>query len=54
MKKKEIYSKEEKLFQDKNKIYSVQSVKQIVYSTDAKDFGQVAKSVPCQDACPAI
>lgn len=53
MKKNDIYSKEEKLFQDKNKIYSVQSVKQIVYSTDARDFGQVAKSVPCQDACPA-
>ncbi|NOX35305.1 MAG: FAD-dependent oxidoreductase [Deltaproteobacteria bacterium] len=34
-------------------MYSAQSVKQIVYSTDARDFGQVAKSVPCQDACPA-
>ena len=53
MKKNDIYSKEEKLFQDKNKIYSVQSLKQIVYSTDVRDFGQVAKSVPCQDACPA-
>ena len=53
MKKNDLYSKEEKLFQDKNKIYSAQSVKQIVYSTDARDFGQVAKSVPCQDVCPA-
>ncbi len=53
MKKNDVYPKEEKLFQDKNKIYSVKSVKQIVYSTDARDFGQVAKSVPCQDACPA-
>ncbi|CCK81124.1 MULTISPECIES: FAD-dependent oxidoreductase [Desulfobacula] len=53
MKKKDLYSKEEKLFQDKNKIYSAQSVKQIVYSTDVRDFGQVAKSIPCQDACPA-
>ncbi len=23
------------------------------YSTDARDFGQVAKSIPCQNACPA-
>lgn len=53
MKKNELYSKEEKLFQDKNKIYSAQSVKQIVYSTDVRDFGKVAKSIPCQDACPA-
>ncbi|WP_299979273.1 FAD-dependent oxidoreductase [Desulfobacula sp.] len=53
MKKNDLYSKEEKLFQDKNKIYSAQSVKQIVYSTDVRDFGQVAKSIPCQDACPA-
>jgi formate dehydrogenase major subunit len=53
LKKNDLYSKEEKLFDNKNKTYSVQSVKQIVYSTDARDFGQVAKSVPCQDACPA-
>ena len=53
MKKDDLYSKEEKLFQDKNKIYSAQSVKQIVYSTDVRDFGQVAQSIPCQDACPA-
>ena len=53
MKRNDLYLKEEKLFQDKNKIYSVQSVKQIVYSTDIRDFGQVAKSVPCQDVCPA-
>ncbi|MCP3872308.1 MAG: FAD-dependent oxidoreductase [Desulfobacteraceae bacterium] len=53
MKKNGLYSKEEKLFQDKNKMYSTQSVKQIVYSTDVRDFGQVAKSIPCQEACPA-
>ena len=53
MKKQDLYSKEEKLFQDKNKIYSAQYKKQIIYSTDARDFGQVAKSIPCQDACPA-
>lgn len=34
-------------------IYSTHSVKQIAYSTDVRDFGQVAKSVPCQNACPA-
>ncbi|MBU8910703.1 MAG: FAD-dependent oxidoreductase [Desulfobacterales bacterium] len=53
MKKNDLYSKEETFFQSKNKIYSAQSVKQIVYSTDIRDFGQVAKSIPCQDACPA-
>ena len=26
---------------------------QIAYSTDSRDFGQVAASVPCQNACPA-
>lgn len=25
----------------------------VVYSTDKRDFGQVATSVPCQEACPA-
>lgn len=25
----------------------------IIYSTDARDFGQVATSIPCQEACPA-
>ena len=53
MKKKGIYSKEEKIFQDKNKLYRAHSVKQIAYSTDPRDFGQVARSVPCQEACPA-
>ena len=33
--------------------YSSQSVKQIAYSTDTRDFAQVAASVPCQAACPA-
>lgn len=53
MKRNDLYSKEEKFHQDKSKIYSIRSVKQIAYSTDSRDFGQVAKSVPCQDACPA-
>jgi NADPH-dependent glutamate synthase beta subunit-like oxidoreductase/ferredoxin len=48
-----LYSKEEKIFQDKNKLYQAHSVKQIAYSTDPRDFGQVAKSIPCQEACPA-
>ena len=53
MKKNDLYSKEEKRFQDKNKIYAARSVKEIAYSTDNRDFGQVAGSIPCQDACPA-
>lgn len=53
MKRNDLYSKEEKFFQDKNKIYSAHLVKQIAYSTDPRDFGQVAKSIPCQEACPA-
>ncbi|MCP3944635.1 MAG: FAD-dependent oxidoreductase [Desulfobacteraceae bacterium] len=53
MKKNVLYSKEEKFFQDKNRIYSAHLIKQIAYSTDSRDFGQVAKSVPCQEACPA-
>ena len=27
--------------------------KEVTFSTDARDFGQVARSVPCQNACPA-
>ena len=27
--------------------------KNILYSTDPRDFGQVKKSIPCQNACPA-
>jgi WD40 repeat protein len=46
LKRNDLYSKEEKFFQDKNKIYSAHLVKQIAYSTDPRDFGQVAKSVP--------
>ncbi|MFN2358949.1 MAG: NAD(P)-binding protein, partial [Desulfotignum sp.] len=53
MKTNGLYSKEEKIFQDKNKLYRAHSVKQIAYSTDPRDFGQVAKSIPCQEACPA-
>jgi glutamate synthase (NADPH/NADH) small chain len=53
LKRNDLYSKEKKCYQDKNKVYSTQLVKQIAYSTDIRDFGQVAKSVPCQDACPA-
>lgn len=26
---------------------------EVIFSTDARDFGQVARSVPCQNACPA-
>lgn len=53
LKKNDLYSKEEKQSQEKSRRYSTKSVKQIVYSTDSRDFGLVAKSVPCQDACPA-
>jgi formate dehydrogenase major subunit len=53
LKKNGLYAKEEKIFQDKNKLYRAHSVKQIAYSTDPRDFGQVAKSIPCQEACPA-
>ncbi|HKK99222.1 MAG TPA: FAD-dependent oxidoreductase [Desulfotignum sp.] len=53
MKKNGLYAKEEKIFQDKNKLYQAHSVKQIAYSTDPRDFGQVARSIPCQEACPA-
>ncbi len=53
MKKNDLYSKEQRVRQDNTKIYSSHSVTQIAYSTDPRDFGQVAKSVPCQDACPA-
>ena len=53
MKKSDLYSKEANRFQDKNKIYATHSVTQIAYSTDCRDFGQAATSIPCQDACPA-
>lgn len=53
MKKNDLYSKEQRVFQDENMAVATHSVKQITYSTDARDFGQVAKSVPCQNACPA-
>ena len=53
MKKKDLYTKEQKYHQEANHTYSTHTVTQIAYSTDARDFGQVAKSVPCQDACPA-
>jgi len=57
LKRNDIYSREEKCFQknnpERNKIYSTRMVKQVAYSTDPRDFGQVAKSIPCQDACPA-
>ena len=53
MKRNDLYAKEQKFFQEKDKIYSSHSVTQITYSTDPRDFGQVATSVPCQNACPA-
>ncbi len=52
MKKKDLYYRNEKLSQGKDKAYA-RSVTQVVYSTDVRDFGQVAKSIPCQKACPA-
>jgi hypothetical protein len=48
-----LYAKEEKTFKDRHRTYATHSVKQIAYSTDPRDFGQVAKSIPCQEACPA-
>jgi NADPH-dependent glutamate synthase beta subunit-like oxidoreductase len=48
-----LYAKEEKMFQDRHRTYATHSVKQIAYSTDPRDFGQVARSIPCQEACPA-
>jgi NADPH-dependent glutamate synthase beta subunit-like oxidoreductase/ferredoxin len=53
LKKNGLYAREEKIFQDKTRMYWDHSVKQIAYSTDPRDFGQVAKSIPCQEACPA-
>lgn len=53
LKKNDLYSKEEERIREGNRLYSSQSVKQIAYSTDSRDFGQVAASVPCQNACPA-
>ncbi|WP_022663925.1 FAD-dependent oxidoreductase [Desulfospira joergensenii] len=32
---------------------SASSKQGVIFSTDVRDFGQVAKSVPCQNACPA-
>jgi formate dehydrogenase major subunit len=34
-------------------VYATESIKDITYSMDPRDFGQVRKSVPCQNACPA-
>jgi len=53
LKKNDLYRKTVKLSDREDKTYSARSLKQIVYSTDARDFGQVAKSIPCQAACPA-
>ncbi len=53
MKKSDFYSREKNRFQDKNRTYTDMSVKQIIYSTDKRDFGLTADSIPCQDACPA-
>ncbi|MCF8044666.1 MAG: FAD-dependent oxidoreductase [Desulfarculaceae bacterium] len=53
MKKNDLYRKTVKLSQREDKTYSARSLKQIIYSSDARDFGQVAKSIPCQAACPA-
>lgn len=53
MKKNDLYSKTVKLSENQDKTYHTRSLKQIVYSSDARDFGQVARSIPCQAACPA-
>ncbi len=45
VKRESLYSKKENLLPGKNKI---------TYSTDVRDFYQVARSIPCQHACPAI
>ncbi len=45
VKRESLYSKKENLLPGKNKI---------TYSTDVRDFNQVARSIPCQHACPAI
>ena len=53
MKKDDLYSKEEKNCQEGRRVYAQKEVSRIAYSTDARDFGQVATSIPCQNACPA-
>lgn len=53
MKHNDLYAKEKRVYQEQGKMYSHKSVTQIAYSSDPRDFGQVAKSIPCQDACPA-
>ncbi|MCG8564005.1 MAG: FAD-dependent oxidoreductase, partial [Desulfobacterales bacterium] len=53
MKKNDLYAKEQKFFKEANRIYSAHTVTQIAYSSDVRDFGQVATSIPCQNACPA-
>lgn len=53
MKNKDRYKKNQIVSTGKNKTYASESVKNITYSTDPRDFGQVKKSIPCQDACPA-
>lgn len=53
MKTNGLYAREEQHFKDKNRTVATRSVKQIAYSTDPRDLGQVAKSIPCQEACPA-
>ncbi|MFH1156681.1 MAG: FAD-dependent oxidoreductase [Pseudomonadota bacterium] len=51
MKRTAVSSKEE--IRSPGSAQSAQEVKQVIYSTDIRDFGQVAKSIPCQFACPA-
>ncbi len=53
LKKNDLYAKEHRSITEANRVYSAHTVSQIAYSTDVRDFGQVAKSVPCQNACPA-
>ncbi len=53
MKNTDRYKKNLIVSSDNTRICATESVKTITYSTDPRDFGQVRKSVPCQDACPA-
>lgn len=53
MKKSDSYYREKNHFRDKNRTHTSRLVKQIIYSTDKRDFGLVADSIPCQNACPA-
>lgn len=50
----ERYKKNLMVSKDENMTIASETVKTIVYSTDPRDFGLVRKSIPCQNACPAL